>query len=105
MAKEFSKPFYNSKSWKAARRNYIANRIKIDGGMCEVCRKVPGTIVHHVENLTEDNIKNPEISLNHSMLRLDCKSCHDREEGHFVKTKKTKCSFDSNGQPLPPIKK
>ena len=25
----------------------------IDGGMCEVCRKRPGYIVHHIKNLTE----------------------------------------------------
>lgn len=102
MAKKFAKKFYNSKAWKAARTAYIAKRIAIDGGMCEVCRKRPGTIVHHKEKLTERNIGNVEVSLSHKNFRLDCKPCHDREDEHFVTRKVTKCMFDESGQPIPP---
>lgn len=105
MAKEFAKPFYNSKVWKAVRRSYLKQRIAIDGGLCETCRERPGKIVHHIENLTEKNIRDREITASMDNLRLDCKHCHDREEGHFIKQKKTLCMFDENGQPLPPIQK
>lgn len=101
MAKQFAKKFYHSAKWKAARSAYIDRRIMIDGGMCEVCRKRPGYIVHHIKNLTEENIIDPEISLNEENFRFECKACHDREEGHFINDKRTSCIFDEEGQPIP----
>ena len=62
-------------------------------------------MVHHIDNLNEDNISNRNITASFDNLRFDCKFCHDREEGHFIKQKKTLCSFDENGQPLPPHRK
>ena len=105
MAKKFAKPFYNSKTWKAVRRAYIDRRIEIDGGLCETCRQRPGVIVNHIENQSEENVGDRPVTASMGNLRLDCKFCHDREEGHFIKSKKTKCQFDENGQPLPPIGK
>ena len=102
MAKEFAKPFYNSASWQAARRAYINHRVAIDGGMCETCKEVPGTIVHHIKSLNEKNISMPDVTLSFDNLRLDCKKCHDEEEDHFIKRKKTRCAFDASGQPMPP---
>ncbi len=103
MAKEFAKPFYNSASWQAARRAYINHRIAIDGGLCETCKEVPGTIVHHIKSLNEKNISMPDVTLSFDNLRLDCKKCHDEEEDHFIKRKKTRCAFDASGQPMPPL--
>ena len=105
MAKKFAKPFYNSGAWKAVRKAYINHRIEIDGGLCETCHERPGVIVHHIDNLNEDNITDRNVTVSFDNLRLDCKFCHDREEGHFIKQKKTLCSFDENGQPLPPHRK
>ena len=102
MAKEFAKPFYNSARWQAARRAYINHRIAIDGGLCETCHEAPGTIVHHIKNLNKKNINMPDVTLSFDNLRLDCKKCHDEEENHFVKRKKTRCAFDASGQPIPP---
>ncbi len=68
MAREFAKAFYKSKKWLQCRNSYIQERILIDGGMCEVCHEQLGYIVHHKETLTENNINNPEISLNHEYL-------------------------------------
>lgn len=65
----------------------------------------PGNIVHHIVHLNEDNISDPEISLSFDNFKLECKRCHDREEDHFIKDKRTKCSFDENGQPIPPTSK
>lgn len=104
MAKEFAKPFYNSATWKSVRKAYIAQRIAVDGGLCETCHKRVGVIVHHVEHLTEENVNDRSVTASMENLRLDCKFCHDREEGHFIKQKKTLCGFDENGQPLPPIR-
>ena len=104
MAKEFAKVFYNSKTWKKCRASYIAYRQSIDGGLCEECREDVGYIVHHKILLTQKNINNPDITLNHDNLKYVCKPCHDREEAHaFVKERDLKCGFDETGQPIPPI--
>ena len=101
--KPFAKSFYKSKAWKQCRESYISERIGIDGGLCEVCKKRLGYIVHHKITLTESNINNPVISLNHEHLSYECKSCHDEHEGHGVKNKSQGLLvvFDENGQPVP----
>lgn len=103
MAKEWAKSFYNSKQWERCRESYRQKRIRIDGGICEVCRKNLGYIVHHKITLTPENITNPEVSLNHELLSYECKECHDEHEGHGVGRKGTGLlvSFDKNGQPVP----
>ncbi len=80
MAREFAKDFYNSKAWRSLRKMYINYRISVDGGMCEVCTKKLGYIVHHKIWLTPENIDNPEIALNTDNLRYECLDCHNREE-------------------------
>ncbi len=103
MAKKWAESFYKSNAWRRCRGAYIAERIAIDGGVCEVCREQPGYIVHHIKPLTPKNINNPDIALSFSNLRYDCKECHDREEVHaFVTHKKGRCVFDSSGQPYLP---
>lgn len=102
MAKEFAKKFYNSKRWKRCRNSYIANRIMIDGGLCEECHKELGYILHHKITLTQSNIDNPDISLNHDNLMYVCKDCHDKYEGHGVCNSKVGLlvMFDEQGQPI-----
>ena len=105
MAKEWAIGFYKSKAWKKCRTAYIRHRQSIDGGICEVCKEKVGYIVHHTVLLTPENINNPDISLNHNLLRYDCKDCHDKEEAHaFIKRASLLCSFDAEGQPIPPSK-
>ena len=97
----WAKAFYNSKSWQKCRQAYIAKRMQMDGGVCEVCRIEQGYIVHHIVQLTKENIGNPQISLNFDNLRYECKQCHDEEEGHYLDGKKVKrllCVFDDKGQ-------
>lgn len=99
MAQAWAKQFYNSKAWKSCRSSYIARRVSIDGGMCEDCKERLGYIVHHRIELTEQNIKNPYVSLNHSNLRYVCKVCHDTYDGHGVDGRKPLlCVFDQSGQ-------
>lgn len=101
MAQEFSKRFYNSAAWKKCRQSYIDARISYDGGICEECRCNPGYIVHHKETLTEITVHDPEIALNHEMLKYVCKDCHDRYEGHGIGNKNQMLfTFDANGQPI-----
>lgn len=102
MAKEWAKSFYNSKAWQQCKSSYISKRIMIDGGVCEECGSSQGYIVHHKKILTQSNINNPDIALNHKYLQYVCKECHDKFEGHGVGSKKIKplFAFDANGQPV-----
>ena len=97
MARDFAKRFYNSKAWKSCRAAYIAQRVAIDGGLCETCRAVPGRIVHHTIWLTPGNITDPDIALNHARLRYDCQTCHNREQ---VDGGGDRCIIGEDGQPV-----
>jgi 5-methylcytosine-specific restriction enzyme A len=79
MSKGLLKQFYNSIAWQRARAAYIKYRQSIDGGMCEACHDELGTEVHHVIPLTEDNYKNPQISLSFENFKLVSKVCHNKE--------------------------
>ena len=99
--KAFAKQFYRSKAWQACRTAYIAKRLQIDGGLCEECRDQQGYIVHHLITLTPENIVNPAVALNHSLLAYVCKDCHDAYEGHgLTKGKPMACAFGPDGQPI-----
>lgn len=83
MAQEFAKPFYNSAAWRKCREAFIAERVSIDGGVCQRCGQELGYIVHHREWLTPENIINPDVALNHQNLEYVCLVCHngvEREE-------------------------
>ena len=103
MAKEYARSFYGSRSWQRCRESYIANRIKIDGGLCESCHMRIGFIVHHKQMIDESNVNDVNITLNHENLQYVCKYCHDRMENHFVRERegpKREVFFDKNGQPI-----
>lgn len=76
MAQEFARPFYKSRAWQKCRESYI----KRAGGLCEEClaqgQYTPGTEVHHIQELTPDNIGDPAVTLNYDNLRLLCHNCH-----------------------------
>ena len=104
MAKDYSRPFYSSPAWLACRQAYIAERVKIDGGMCEECRQRIGLIVHHRTAIDESNINDVNVTLNHENLEFVCKQCHDRFPNHFVRSKsrEVRYVFDDFGQPIIP---
>lgn len=107
MAKVFAKGFYNSNKWQACRQSFISDRILIDGGLCQLCGKHLGYIVHHKVMLNESNINNPDVTLNFDNLMYVCKQCHDNLPGHGLGCKHKKYFFDDDGmlQPIPPIEK
>lgn len=76
MAKPFARKFYSSKVWQNCRNEYAKRR----GFLCENCLRHgiyrPGVIVHHIIEITPDNIERPEIVLNFNNLELLCRECH-----------------------------
>ena len=95
MARDFAKRFYNSKAWKLCRKSFIALRISVDGGMCQHCQKELGYICDHIDELTPDNINDPEITLSHDNLQYLCLPCHNKKT--FGEVEKEKYFFDSAG--------
>lgn len=100
MAKEFAQKFYHSAAWHHARNAYIAKRIAVDGGMCEHCHKRNGYIVHHVIELTPDNINDPNVTLNENNFQYWCKPCHDNEHLPSHENGVMYCEFDADGNPI-----
>jgi len=104
MAREFAKAFYDSAAWHKCRRSFIAMRRSLDGGLCEDCREKPGRIVHHIVNINENNIHDPDVTLNHHNLRYVCQTCHDTVEHCYGRQKvpdEIEYFFDENGNPVP----
>lgn len=107
LAKEWAKAFYSSERWQQCRQSFIASRISVDGGMCQICGERLGYIVHHTVTLTQQNINDPKITLNHDLLKFECKQCHDKEEGHFYFSRKggqrkKRYLFSADGAVIPP---
>ena len=103
MAREFAGRFYQSPLWIRAKNSYIAERRRIDGGMCEICHEQPGYIVHHKIHLTPENINDQDISLSHRNLQFVCHHCHDIIHGNCPREIEgmTRLKFGPDGQPAP----
>lgn len=84
MAKGFAKSFYNSRAWIDTREAYIAERTRIDGGMCENCHENVGEELHHIEPLTPANINDYDICLNPKNLKWLCKDCHFKAHRELI---------------------
>ncbi len=100
MAKEYAKKFYKGKAWRLCRESFISYRVTVDGGMCEHCKDNLGYIVDHKEEITPENIDDPEITLNHENLQYLCTPCHNRKtfgNGNDFNIVRDGLEFDSNG--------
>lgn len=82
MAQSWAKKFYAGIPWQECRESFIANRISIDGALCQHCGKSLGYIVDHVIELTQENITDPMVSLNHENLQYLCHVCHNHKRSH-----------------------
>ena len=98
MAKEFARKFYDSPAWRKVRKSYIAHRMTIDGGLCEMCHDKPGYIVDHIEELTPENINDQMITMHYRNFQYLCQACHNRKT--FGKEEDRYC-FDDEGNPIP----
>jgi 5-methylcytosine-specific restriction endonuclease McrA len=73
MAQSWAKKFYNSNRWKSCRREVI----KRDRYTCNDCYGRAGE-VHHIIELTPDNIDDDRIALNPDNLVSLCGACHKK---------------------------
>lgn len=94
MARDFSKRFYDSKAWKDLARLIREKKHFI----CDKCGRPGAHQVHHIIELTPDNINNPSISLNPRNLMLLCNDCHNRLHHRFEQGASSRTySYDSEG--------
>ena len=80
MAHPWAKPLYNSAAWKRLRETALRR----DRYTCQICSR-RAEEVHHVIELTEENINDRSIALNIDNLQSLCHDCHtiltQREHG------------------------
>ncbi len=85
MAQEFSKKFYKSKEWLDLREQIILER----GATCTMCGEVivesKFIQLHHIEELSPDNINDRNITLNPDNLQVLCQVCHNKLHGRYCK--------------------
>ena len=83
--KDFARGFYKSKAWQRVRDNTM----KRDAWLCQDCLArgvyTPAEEVHHIQELTADNINDPEVSLNMANLVSLCRECHRQRHTGTVK--------------------
>ena len=74
--KQFAERFYKGKKWQRIRALVWAR----DKGLCQRCLKdgiiKAGDTVHHIVEITPDNINDESISLNPENLMTVCRDCH-----------------------------
>ena len=80
MAREFSKPFYNSPEWQRVRQTVLMR----DRFLCVKCGK-PAEEVHHIKELTPQNITDPCITLSYTNLAALCHNCHMKRHHPHMK--------------------
>ena len=73
MAKDFAKAFYNSRAWKDCRQQVLRR----DLYTCAYCYG-RAQEVHHVIELTPQNISDAGIALNPDNLISLCHDCHTK---------------------------
>ena len=91
MAKDFSKAFYKSKPWRAV-REYVLRR---DMYTCHDCSGRANE-VHHIDELTQENIGDPNVALNPENLMSLCGDCH-KKRTHSEGDVADGYEFDENG--------
>ena len=68
--------FYVSWKW----RRFRESRISMAGGLCEECQRrgivTPADDVHHIIELTPQNVNDPAISLSVENTLVLCEKCH-----------------------------
>ena len=74
MPKDWAISFYNSGAWKAVRREVLRR----DHYTCKHCYR-RASEVHHIIELTPDNLHDHTVSLNPDNLEALCHDCHTKE--------------------------
>jgi len=96
--RDFAKKFYKSKAWQNV-REYVIRRDKY---LCVDCMKAgrhtPAEEVHHIVELTPENITDASISLNADNLVSLCRECHKARHGSHDYSAERRYRIDEKGR-------
>ena len=97
MAKSWAKWVYASTQWAKVRKIVLIR----DHYLCVHCGEAAWG-VHHIEELSPDNIHDMNVVFGLENLESICKTCHDESEDHSFVFKKNNATssgfiFDENG--------
>jgi 5-methylcytosine-specific restriction endonuclease McrA len=92
MAQAFARSFYASKAWQSVRREVMRR----DLFTCRDCYSRAAE-VHHVVELTPNNIDDPMIALNPDNLVALCRDCHAKITHGFTGDVAEGYMFDDEG--------
>jgi len=95
MAREWARPIYNSARWQAARREALRR----DQYTCQACGG-RAEEVHHIIELTPDNINDDAVVYGLDNLQSLCFRCHQIETRGSTETVDG-FVFDEHGQLVP----
>jgi 5-methylcytosine-specific restriction enzyme A len=92
MAKAFAIKFYQSSAWRNARRQALRRD-------CYTCADCGGraTEVHHIKELTAENIDDFDVALRLENLQSLCWDCHNKRTQKIADVAEG-YKFDENGQ-------
>ena len=65
-------------------------------GICQVCGK-RGTEVHHIIELNDENVDDPNIALNPDNLQLLCTACHNQMRAEKEGRNPNRVEFTADG--------
>ena len=93
--KEYSRKFYESKSWQNCREAYLTGQQYI----CERCGGI-ASIAHHRAYITPENINDPFITLCFDNLEAICYDCHNKEHSRKPERAETekRYTFTADGE-------
>lgn len=98
MAKNFSDKFYHSKKWK----NIRAFVLQRDFYVCQICKIPNSNTVHHIKELTLQNIDDASISINPDNLVTLCSRCHNLIHNKYKYNEDSKrYTFNAEGNVIP----
>jgi 5-methylcytosine-specific restriction endonuclease McrA len=92
MAQAWALSFYNSRIWRRTRKQKLHD----DAYTCHDCGAWAEE-VHHIQELTPENIGDPNITLNPANLMSLCGDCHKKRTNGIGDVMQGFC-FDDSGR-------
>jgi len=92
--------FYSSKEWQNFRKVIMAER----GMICEECGKLAykeyDITIHHIKELTPENVSDVMVSLNPENVKLVHHACHNKIHHRYGHTNKDRKVYIVYGSPM-----
>jgi len=92
------KEFYHSSAWQKVRLLILERDLYLCQKCLENMKITPAGVVHHIEELTPDNLERCGLDLNN--LVSWCRDCHEKHHGRMNEDD-NEYTFDADGNIIP----